>query len=355
MPDETQQDNARERQARDAGVEGLRALGAAVQVSIRVLVAVLGLLLIVSLLQCYVVVKQHQIGIVYRFGKPRQELKPGQHALVLPPPFEEFRAYTVTREKSLETRAFLPAIDTATTASGAQLDAVLRPGVDGYLLTGDQNIIHCAATLYYWVSDPVAFYERQADGEKMLKTLLNHTLLRASWALGAEDTLFSLPRFAERVTSLLKEEIQASGLGAEVNRLVLNSTPPRQAKSAFDAHIAASQRADEARKQAEGYRARLANETDASADQVLALARSEKSELERKSQTRATTFEQVLVEYRKNPQIVRRELYMQTLRRVAENADETFIIEGKDGREIRMQLGSNPSAGRKARPEGKTP
>ncbi|MBT3377152.1 MAG: hypothetical protein HN742_41445 [Lentisphaerae bacterium] len=325
----------------DQNAEGLRALAGALRLIIRLLIGGVVLLMLVSLMQCCAIVKQHQVGVVYRFGRPARRLQPGDRALIFPPPIDRYHAYTVTRERVVSTDAFMYARSEDATRTGANdpIPPVLRPGLDGYLLTGDGDIVHCRASLYYRIADPVLFYELHADGEAALAAFMREAVLAVSASLSTDTTLFRPAEFSDRTAQRLRHRLEAAGMGVLINRVVLTALPPRQVKSAFDAQVAVGQTVDQLLQEAKSYRERVSNEATSSADRIRALARADGERLKQTAQARVTNYEKLLAEYRKNPDVVKRELYIQTVQRILHRADEVYFVDGQEGRQVRISLG----------------
>ena len=328
-----------------AGSEhAMQALASAVSVATRLLVGALVVLLAVSFFRSYVVVKQHQSGQVYRFGRPLRRLGPGEHAVVFPPPIDEVRMYSVTREQLLASDALFYALTEEEKRTGTEglVPDALRPGVDGYAVTADRNIVHCRVQLYYRVSDPIAFYELCGDGVSILEVLLHHAVFEAASSRSIEDALFALPSFSERAAQLLSASVTDLGLGVSVNRVVLKVVPPRQVRDAFDAQLAARQEADQALKEAESYRVSVLNDAEVLADRVVSEAQAERTTRVESARARGETFSTLLSQYRAIGPVMRRDLHTSAVRRVLEKAEETFLVDEGEDREVRLQLGRRP-------------
>ena len=336
-----QMDTEQQQSVTDQDAGGLRALAAAVRLIIRLLLGGAGLLVLVSLMQCCAIVKQHQVGVVYRFGRPARRLQPGERALVFPPPIDRYRAYTVTRERVVSTDAFMYAQSEMAMQTGADapVPPVLRPGLDGYLLTGDGDIVHCRVSLYYRIADPVVFYELYADGEAVLGAFLREAVLAVASGLSIDVALFRPAEFSDRAAQRLRSTLDAAGMGVLINRVVLTTLPPRQVKAAFDAQVAVGQTADQLLQEAKSYRERVSNEATSAADRVRALSRADGERLRQTAQARAVNYTKLLAEYRKNPEVVKRELYIQTIQRLLLRADDVYFVDEQDGRQVRISLG----------------
>lgn len=334
-------DTEQQQPVADQNAEGLRALARAVRLIIRLLVGGVCLLMLVSLMQCCAIVKQHQVGVVYRFGRPARRLQPGERALVFPPPIDRYRAYTVTRERVVSTDAFMYARNETAVRTGADepIPPVLRPGLDGYLLTGEGDIVHCRVSLYYRISDPVAFYELHADGEAVLEAFLREAVLAVASGMSTDAALFRPAQFSDRAAQRLSSTVDAAGTGVLINRVVLTTLAPRQVKSAFDAQVAVGQTVDQLLQEAKSYHERVSNEAMSAADRVKALARVDSERLKQTAQARTQNYTKLLAEYRKNSQVVKRELYIQTVQRILRRADEVYFVNEQEGRQVRILLG----------------
>ncbi|MFW6133739.1 MAG: SPFH domain-containing protein [Planctomycetota bacterium] len=116
----------------------------------------------------------------------------------------------------------------------------LRPGRDGYLLTGDRNILHVKLTVTYVVSDAVEFQTGAADPEDLLSSELCNAAIHAAahrTAAGLQGTGAILQQFVEEVQRRTNERLTALGSGLRVVRIDVgnNITWPLGALAAFRA------------------------------------------------------------------------------------------------------------------------
>lgn len=336
------------------GDPGVRALAAAVSVSVRILTVILVLLLLAGLLRSCRIVKPHQVGWVFRFGAPHREIPPGDHTFVLPAPLETFAVYDVAREKVVETGAFLPGKPAVSSpdqlvATGADR---MRTGIDGYLLTADENIVHCRAAVHYHITDAMAFAEQHAEPEAVLEALFRASVVEAAAELPAEAVLFDVVRFTEKTTSALRRRIDQEGLGVAVNRVVLRPFTPEMVREAFEANVSAGQQRDEILQQAEAYRLKTLNDASAVQERLLAQARADRQLAVERAEARAQAFQLLLAQYRQSGISMKQELHTETIRRVMAAAQETFLADGAPGRELRLQIGRSVQKPEKRTAEG---
>ena len=90
----------------DERQEGLEALSHSLRVSFVWLYALILIMLGVVLAQSFFVVKQHEVGLIFRFGKLRAVVGNGWH-LKWPYPVEETRTLEGSRSKRLSSDSFM--------------------------------------------------------------------------------------------------------------------------------------------------------------------------------------------------------------------------------------------------------
>ncbi len=333
---------------------GLRSLAAGLRLVFRLLIVAVALMVAGSVFRLYVVVKQHQIGVVFRFGRIARVLGPGQRAFILPPPLGDFKAYTATREQSIQSDAFLFARTEAERQTGqpGAVPPTLRPELDGYLVGGDRNIVHCVATLYFGVNDPVKYYLMTADEPRVLESLLNHALVSTAASYDIETMLIGVGQFAEESRLRLIENAEAVGLGIQINRLVVRPLTPRQVKEAFDRHTAVSQQVDQMVKEAQAYSERVRNEAVGRAARTVSLAEAERARRIAGAQARTERYRQIMEQYGGDVELIARELYTESVRRVLAAADEQYLVDPRAGRELRITL-DRPAASTSGQTETK--
>ena len=215
-------------------------------------------------------VKENEEAMLFHFGRLEARdgsdvLRSGNWYWAWPYPIDEVKRIPAQRSISITSRQFWPKVDPNNLQAlqgGPQGPGanVLRPGEDGYLLTGDANIMHMAWTLTYRIADPKAyylnFYEDPGtlpDGkpfpmadrrgvETLIQSVLDDAVLGevASWRV--EDVLVSsraaVPgagdvaaarrgeALAAAVRARLAQRLSLLDLGIEVQQLSLVDTQP---------------------------------------------------------------------------------------------------------------------------------
>jgi membrane protease subunit HflK len=339
-----------------SGSAGQEALAAALKVCFRLLIGVLVGAILLYFWRSFFVVEQHEVGLVLRFGRllgttPQEQVRETGLHLTLPFPIDEKVRVPLKREQVVETMAFQPQ------ASDEAPAAALRPGADGYLLTGDRSILHGKWVVRYTISDPIAYAFTMADSDgsyaqvrELLRCLLNGAVTETVGGLSMEQVWGQREQLKERVGNRLRQRVAAVRLGVEIRELTCELAPPRQVAEAFLA----------VNKAAVDYR-RLMGEAEAAANATLTAAQSErlrllseaasvKADRERTAAAEATRFAALLTQYRENPAWIVHTRYDESMRRILSMVDERFLVQDLPGRELRLELNRQPD-----KPKAPTP
>lgn len=257
----------------------------------------------------------------------------------------------------------------------------LVPGQDGYMLTGDTNIMHTVWTLTYRVRDAkryyLAFYDDTeapavTDGSRpvergnaaIIRNILANAALAEMSTWGVEDVLRSSrtsPSDAEakelltdNVRRRVDEQLARLDMGVEAQLVnLVEIQPPTATLAAFRK---VSDAATEQRQLLEGadtYAAQVVPAAEGHAYRIIDEARAYRTRIVESVQADSAYFLTVLAEYRKNPETMLVALYTDAIRDVLRQVETKYIIRAApEGRqEIRLQLGPEPpKLGRSAPP-----
>jgi len=188
---------------------------------------------------------------------------------------------------------------------------------------------------------------------------------------------------ASDVKGLVQAKLDSIECGLSVQNVTLNEiTWPRQVAEAFDKFISASQEAKAQVNQAQTLAdttltqtaggvtralsaalkdpAATEAETEAlwdrlagNAQEILASANAYRTSVVAAAEATADYFNRLLPEYKKHPELVVQNLYLDTVQRVIDGVDEKFIMQGKaddQARELRIELNRDPALKRSGPP-----
>jgi membrane protease subunit HflK len=355
---------------------------AAVSRSLRVAFVLLGLLMVGLVLWYltfggYFTVGPQENVLVLRFGRLVAAHKEGWH-WVFPQPVHEL-VRIPTSQRTIATMAFWPARQVSMMEDeNAPREAPLKPGVDGYLLTGDANVVHTAWTLNYRVTDPQAYYLRflcPADPRKpddilrhgetglvvgprgpetLLRHLLETAVIHEAAVRQVDAALYQDAKaFNDDVAARLGRMVTERRLGIAVNSVVLTEkTPPGATMAAFQQVVSAMQESQNAILQARRYATRTQGQGRADAARLLAEAETYRKRIVSDVAAEGIYFQRILTEFRANPATVLFALYSDTLATVLDQATDKFIVRTNEtGRqEVRVQINPEPARPKPAIP-----
>src|SRR5262245_57690033 len=241
----------------DAGAQALaEALGSSFKI-VKLLMTALVLAFIASGI---FTVRPNQVAIKLRFGKPEgtgadQLLKPGLH-WKFPSPIDEIVYVPVGESRTVTSTAGWDFLTPEQEAAGQEPEKLpsLRPGVDGYTLAGDGNIIHARVTLSYRITDPIQYEFGFSNATNLLEHILDNALFYASAQYSADDAIYgNRHSFQEAVLGRVNQLVQKYNLGVAIEPREVRTVPPAIVLDAFDNVVKAQQQRDIKIQEAEGY------------------------------------------------------------------------------------------------------
>lgn len=377
--------------------EANRSLAEALRLSFRLLkgamvLLVIGFLVVSALFS----VNPNEVALVLNFGKvsgdlATRERQPGFHWSWPYPISERIVVNTSQRE---EVVTFWYQGD-PNQPINPRFGGSLNPEAEGYLISGDANIVHTKLLVRYHVQDAYNYVHRvsginpdllpnEHPERPMIRDLARSAAIRAAGSLGVDGLLGpQRTTFAERVRTVLNAHLTNLGVGLTVdNVLVEEIQPPRQVYQQFVEVRNAKEemRAKEKNATAE-YKARLtraAGETheqlssaidaewqavlDDNKQELPALRQTVESLLEQaggrvreildealadsdavvtKAQADAEYFSKLLPRYTENPQVVRTRLLMETMKALLERVNDRYV-DTINSKEVRVMVQRDP-------------
>ncbi len=296
--------------------------------------------------------------------KPRNMIPPKLNPLT--------EGYTLTRSRADEVRPVLgQSSESGASDSGGS----------------DYSIVHTKWQIDYQIGDIEEFYTNvyvraakpgQIYSEVMeqgvaplLRSVLEDAVVNAMVHYTIDEAIQSTDTIPRHVEQLTQAKLNAIDSGIRVTKVQLvAATWPQQVDDAFQAYIAASQRSglaisaarnyaeqtltDAAGQVAESlYQALMVSDPNQTrleylwsqvagkAQDTMAQALAYRTKVVEDAKANATYLTSILPEYLKRPELVAQRIYLDTIEKVLDNADEKFVIEpaeGSGGQEIRIMV-----------------
>jgi membrane protease subunit HflK len=237
-----------------------QALSEALRSSFSVVKIVMWLMVVAFFASGFFTVGPQEKAVILRFGKPVGEgekrlLNAGLH-WSFPYPIDEVVKIPITEQQTVASTIGWYKTTPEQELSGEEIPAgpSLNPAIDGYLITGDRNIIHSRATLRYHIQDPFNFTFNFVAASNTVQNVLNNALLSTAAKFKVDDVLLNqVSAFREAVQDRVEEMAEEQHLGIIVEQCDVESIPPRQLKAVFDQVTIARQNRNKALIDANSY------------------------------------------------------------------------------------------------------
>jgi modulator of FtsH protease HflK len=330
---------------------GAQALDEALRSSFRVIKGLMILLVVVFLFSGFFTVKPNEVAVVLRFGKIRgdgaeQILKPGIH-YAFPYPIDEIKRMSVGQSISLSSTNGWYALS-AEDIKTKNFGPTLRPGIDGYNLTGDGNIVHSRATLKYRLTEQTArdYYFGFVNPTNVLSAALENSLIYAAGQMTADHVIISdKAAFRDLATQRLKQLLAQMGLSIVWEPLEIETSASPMVQDVFDEVIIAQQNASKTNHEAEAYARVRTNNAAGQASVIVGAATTRSNYTVVTVQAETERFTKQLPAYLADADLLKQQLMAETMQKVLSQARDKFFVPMRgDGqpRELRLQLNREP-------------
>lgn len=294
------------------------------------------------------VVKQHESALILRFGNvvgtpADRVLRAGLH-WAWPYPVDQVVKIPTGRIQSLEIKDFW--YNETDEQSGAharhkkRIAEALYPGIDGYVISGDVNIVHAIWTLRYKITEPYIYYTTVTDEEALLRNLFNNTIISLAGNSSVDTILRTgIEQFRSQVERETQNKLSQLDCGITLQRVDIERiTPPRQVQVAFDEVIQAEQEHSQKINEAKTYAAKTVNAAQGQASQIDSEAQAYYTNVVEEAKADASYIEEVLDKYENSPDIFLFFAQQKTLKKILDTVDDTFIFSQQDARKREIRL-----------------
>ena len=355
--------------------QGMLAVSRMFKLFFTLLTIVIGLMVVwfFTLGGFFIVDSTKEAVLLLQFGKLKEKCELGGVYWSFQYPVSKIISVPKTNQ-TIRSMTFMPADRTSITErkndqNGAPPNATLTPGKDGFLLTGDNSIIHTEWELVYQVTQPEIYYEKcltperpldpdevmkGLDGEllgtrgatTMIKNVLDECIIKVTATWDIKDILYDKTTdYINAVEAQLVKQLNDMQIGVAVESLALPvKRPPLQTIAAFDEAASASTQATIEIETAKAKAIEAANSAKSQSAMIIADAESYKARIEAEVKADISYFEAILKEYKKNPDAVMVSLYSTTLADAMALVKDKFILSKvpNSKQELRLKLNPEP-------------
>lgn len=281
-------------------------------------------------------VEPGNVGLQLRFGRlagatlADQVKQPGL-LMALPYPVDRVIQVPVKQEGEVLVQEVWKGLSETTTAK------TIDPIVEGYCLTGDNNVVQPLVAVKYKISNPVAFQLWTANPSQILHDAVLSSLTQtlSGWRVvdalrlqrAAADGLGTNESLAKTVWAAAQKRLDALDCGLTISALEFKEMhPPRHVVAEFQRVQSERIAMETAKREAEAFAAREVPKAQATSNGLVQAARAHESGLKAKASAEISVFEQLFAEYQKNPALLRQRIYMETLEEVIQKVGSLRFV-----------------------------
>ncbi len=276
-------------------------------------------------------VNADQKGIVTRFGKFDRVLDPGIN-FRWPSPIEDVYLPPVTQLNQTSVGVALPG---AARGSGSDSQE------EGFMLTGDENIVDIGFVVKWQIRDPVKFIFNVKDGIEFLSDREAATVRDVAESamrdiVGRADIQRILTQDRRKTETAVQELMQrildSYDSGISVSEVLLQEVqPPADVVEAFRDVQAARIDMERIQNEAQSYANKIVPEARGEAQKIEQDAQAYKEQVVAESIGQSERFLKVYEQYKLAPEVTRQRMYLESMERVYSNAEKIIIDQSGGG------------------------
>ncbi len=312
----------------------------------------------------FIVDSTSQSVIVLKFGKFDSECSEGWHWYA-PYPINRIVRIPITKQE-IRTASFMPIQPEYLYYQGKTKDGEspderqfkLMPGIDSYVLLGDNSMMHCEWTMTYRISNPKEYfmeclsettvsnpdYEKAVlahndEGTKVetltltaasmiLKNLLDDTIITTSATLDIAKTYYDKAGYETLVKNALMKRAADMHIGVTLENLTLRIVaPPLVTLESFQNLLLSETTASKEEEFARTYQVEQLNAANAEAAKIKADATAYTKRIVEEIKADSNYFQEILSQYNKNPKATLVSLFSDTLADALVTVQDKFIVD----------------------------
>ena len=274
------------------------------------------------------VINNYEVGVVLRFGRlvgDTQEEQIKQPGLLLAFPYVIDEVIKVPVGKVQEV--------SITTHAAAADPTYADIASTGYLITGDENILHINATLKYRITDPVQYALYNSVPQDTINGVVSGVMASCASSDSVDGLLTDQKEeYAQEVIRQSQVRLDQLDLGVTVIGLEFQSiTPPNALKYHFDQVNAAYVEKETKIQEAKQYREKVVPDAKATADTMVTDAQINQSQKLTTANDRVAEFYGLLEEYQRNQDVVQERVFREKVTAILNKMGGKLVLPEGDG------------------------
>lgn len=281
------------------------------------------------------IIDQGNRGVVTRFGAYLETTLPGPHWHI-PMPIEKVAVINVENQRFIEV---------GYRSNGRQNNA--RPALpDSLMLTKDENIVSVRLAIQYQIDSARDYLFNVKGNESTLKQV-TESIERG--VIGRNNMDFILTEGRSQIVNEIKLQVQQAmdlyQSGVRVTSVNLqDAQPPEEVQNSFEDAIRAREDKQRLINEAEAYANEVIPKARGAAARMLQEAEGYEAQVVATAYGESERFDQLLVEYEKNPKITRKRLYLDAKEKLYSSTNKVMVGVENGGNMFYLPLNQLPQA-----------
>ncbi len=273
------------------------------------------LLLGIWLASGFYIVNEGQNGVVLRFGRYAEITSPGLR-WHMPYPVESRQVVNVSQVRSVEV--------------GYRNNVKSKVLKESLMLTDDENIVDVQFAVQWVLKSPRDYlFENRSPDDTVLQAA--ETAIREVVGKSTMDYVVQQGRadVQDKVHKLMQTILDRYKTGIQIQKLNMqNAQPPEKVQAAFDDAVKAGQDRERQKNEGQAYANDVLPKAKGMASRLMQEAEGHRQRVVQEAVGDAERFNQVVVEYKKAPQVTRDRLYLDAMQQIMTNTTKIVVEKG---------------------------
>lgn len=283
------------------------------------------ILVAVGVYTLFYTVEPDEEAVVIRLGRYLKTEDPG---LQFKMPFGIDRVIKVRSKRVLQEEF---GFRTADTSSRITRYAKKTYGTESLMLTGDLNVADVEWAVQYKISDPFKYIFQTSEPTQNVRDVSESIMRRVVGDRSVTDVLtVGKVEIESEAKRLMQDVLNKYDMGILIVSVKLQDVnPPSVVKQSFNEVNEAKQEQEKAINEAEGAYNKVIPEARGKAEKLVSEAEGYAEAVVNRAIGDVKLFEEILVEYKRAPQVTKKRIYLDTMQEIFKELNNTVIIDSR--------------------------
>lgn len=283
------------------------------------------ILVAIGVYTLFYTVEPDEEAVVIRLGRYLKTEDPG---LQFKMPFGIDRVIKVRSKRVLQEEFGFRTTDTS---SRVTRYAKKTYGTESLMLTGDLNVADVEWAVQYKISDPFKYIFQTSEPTQNVRDVSESIMRRVVGDRSVTDVLtVGKVEIESEAKRLMQDVLNKYDMGILIVSVKLQDVnPPSVVKQSFNEVNEAKQEQEKAINEAEGAYNKVIPEARGKAEKLVSEAEGYAEAVVNRAMGDVKLFEEILVEYKRAPQVTKKRIYLDTMQEIFKELNNTVIIDSR--------------------------